>query len=389
MGDLFSRVVPHLCPWVPLKEYLSMASSSRACFHHALPPLKHRAFLAVIRAQMRSQGAPLPLPAVADAVVRCQGLGLPPGVSARGMSHRALLYLRSSLRAQALNAWRGAGELLLARLGDRLKVLEQVQGEEKGEGKGKEKRRGRFKREDGQEDHPAEGSEWPFEAAVWSSRITTAEMRMALTLGDSWSPAPAPVEEEGKGEGADVMAGDPWWEKVMRGLAREAGVVDFDDGALHLLLQEWDKGLRAAVSGRRNPGSLNPAVEAAPLVGEEDEEAWPEPDDRGPPGSPRVWASDLRMALLFPKGKAPWPVAAGMYSPPNPPWPEVTWLVRAAMRDARTSYGWDAFVPSVGFMRLATQVGVTDQRSTAQLLADQSTPWVPPLRCRKTLWRAC
>jgi hypothetical protein len=269
-GDLFSRVLPHLCPWLPLKEYLGLASSSRACFHHALAPLKHRAFLAVVQAQMRSRVAPSPLPPLTDAVVRCQGQGLPPGAAARGMSRRALLYLRAHLRAQALRAWRAAGELLLARVGDRLKALEQVKGEEKGNGKGKKK--GRVKSEDGEEDHPAEGNEWPLEASVWSSRITTADMRMALTLGEYWRSAPAPVEEEGDQKGADVMAGDPWWEGVMKGLAREAGVVDFDDGALHLLLQEWDKGLRAAVTGRRTAGTLNPAVEGAPLVGEEDEE---------------------------------------------------------------------------------------------------------------------
>jgi hypothetical protein len=319
MGNLFSRVLPQLCPWLPLKEYLGMASSSRACFHHALAPLKHRAFLAVVQAQMRLQGAPLPLPLLADAVVRCQGQCLPPGAAAGGMSRRALLYLRAHLRAQAINAWQAAGELLLARVGDRLKALEQGEGEEKGWSGHEEK---------GGEDHPEGGGKWPLEAAVWSSRITTADMRMVLTLGDSWRSAPALVKEEGKGEGADVMAGDPCWESVMRGLAREAGVVDFDDGALHLLLQEWDKALRAAVTGRQTTGTLNPAVEAASVV-EEEEEAWMEPElEREPPGPPRVWASDLRMALLAPGGRAPWPVGAGVYSPPNRPLTEVTQYVR-------------------------------------------------------------
>jgi hypothetical protein len=316
-------VLPHLCRWLPLKEYLGMASSSRACFHHALPPLKHRAFLAVVRAQMRLQVAPLPLLPLADAVVRCQGQCLPPGVSARGMSRRALLYLRANLRAQAVRAWRAAGELLLARVGDRLKTLEQGQGEG--------------------------GSEWPLEAAVWSSRITTEDVRLALTVGDYWGPAPV---EEGKGQAAGVMAGDPWWESVMKGLAREAGVVDFDDGALHLLLQEWDKGLRAAVSGRRTPGPLNAAVEAAPVVEKDKAPMW-DPNDDDPP---RQRASCLRMALLMPFGDVPWPMMAGIYSAPNPPWPEVTQIVRDAMLDDRQEWKCQDLQPSVGFMRRTTQV---------------------------------
>jgi hypothetical protein len=84
------------------------------------------------------------------------------------------------------------------------------------------------------------------------------------------------------------------------------------------------------------------------------------------------------MALLAPDGRAPWPVKAGMYSPPNPPWPEVTQFVRGTMGEERTSYGPDASVPSVGFMRLATQVGVMIHGPVAWLLTDEPTPWGPP-----------
>jgi hypothetical protein len=126
---------PYPAPPLPvasLEAYLSLASVSRSCLHHALDPLKHRAFLAVLKAQQHDLSLPFPLPRVAQALAPL----LPPGVA--GLSRGALICLRDTLRLQAVTAWRVAGEMLLARVGDRLAAL------------------------------PDEG-EWPVEAAVWSS----------------------------------------------------------------------------------------------------------------------------------------------------------------------------------------------------------------------------
>jgi hypothetical protein len=129
-----------------------------------------------------------------------------------------------------------------------------------GKGKGRKDEKGKGKgraREGGEEEEEEEEREWPVEAAEWSSRTTTADVRTALTLADHWETT---AVEGGQSpmvvEGGAVVAGDPWWESVVKGLAREAGVVDFDDGALHLLLQEWDKCLRAAAGGP--PGTRSP-----------------------------------------------------------------------------------------------------------------------------------
>jgi hypothetical protein len=326
---LFPRVLPHLCSWLPREDYLYMASRSRACSQHALAPLKHQAFLAVVKAQRASRGVSFPLTRLAEALAPL----LPPGVS--GLSHRALLYLRGAMRLQAIAAWRAAGQLLLARVGDRLKARD-------------------------------EAAEWPVEASVWSSRITTGDVRMALTIADHWGAGgPSRVAHAPVG----VVLGDPWWESLMKGLAREAGVVDFDNGALYLLLEEWERGLRAAAGGTRRPdlADLGPVVEV-----EKDEGPYWKSDDeftqsgggwRGPPQEREpettIWASDLRMALLLPNLHLPWPVLAGVYSPPNPPWPEVNSMVGDMTGSLRRLFGdYHHNLPSVPVMQLATQVGV-------------------------------
>jgi hypothetical protein len=96
---------------MPLKEYRGVASASRACSQHSLAPLKHKAFLAVVRAQKSSVGTPFPLQQLSDAVARV----LPAGMS--GLSRRALHFLRANLRVQAVAVWRG---------GDRLSALTGV-----------------------------------------------------------------------------------------------------------------------------------------------------------------------------------------------------------------------------------------------------------------------
>jgi hypothetical protein len=372
--ELFPRVLPHLCSWMPRKEYLGTASASRACFHHSLAPLKHKAFLAVVKAQRSYGGRPFPLQRLADAVARV----LPPGSG--GLSGRALLYLRTNLRAQAVSAWWAAGMLLLTRVGERVEAvavaggkgkdkrgMDGYQGEaghegETGgqagggeEGKGQDKEAGD---EDKKEEEEAEEREWPVEAAPWSSRITTADMRMALTLADHWeTTTPMVVAGEEPGRGGAVMVGDPFWESVVKGLAREAGVVDFDDGALHLLLHQWDKCLRAAAAGRRDPGDTIPAVRAAPVMEQDPGPALALGWVKRPPGQQvpvEFWASDLRVTLLASKRvHNPWPTAAELYSPRDPPWPEFEPLVVGIFE------GWaQKSNPSVQMMQLATQVGI-------------------------------
>jgi hypothetical protein len=55
------------------------------------------------------------------------------------------------------------------------------------------------------------------------------------------------------------------------------------------------------------------------------------------------------------------------------------------MTRERSSCGWEGSVPSVGFMRLATQVGVMDQGPVARLLADERAVWVPPRQVSEDL----
>jgi hypothetical protein len=292
-----------------------VASVSRSCFMHALDPLKHKAFLAVVRAQKRDDDTtpfPLarvheksdwslqfPLPRVAEALAG-QGLSL---------SREALVCLRDALRRQAVTAWRVAGQMLLARVGHRLEALAVPDDE---------------------------GGEWPVEAAVWSSRITTGDVRMALTLAQHWETPKVEVgEKEGKPEGG-MLADDPWWRALMKGLAREAGVVDFDDGALRLMLQEWERGLGAvAATGAKQgqgPGPSQPTAETAAALEEEEDE-------------------------LTPRCLTAWPMWEGIYTPPSPPWPEVKPMVTYALEKTRCRY-CDYDKPSaVRFMRCLSQVG--------------------------------
>jgi hypothetical protein len=121
-----------------------------------------------------------------------------------------------------------------------------------------------------------------------------------------------------------------------------------------------------ARGGRRTPGDAIPAVTAAPVVEEDPASLWC--DGKEVEGfAPDVWASDLRMALLAWRCKDPWPwpFAAGLYSPRDPPWPEVDptvgKLIDSELSDIDFVYGGkckaDTDAPSISFMRRATQVG--------------------------------
>jgi hypothetical protein len=177
----------------------------------------------------------------------------------------------------------------------------------------------------------------------------------------------------GKGGG---LADDPWWRALMKGLAREAGVVDFDDGALRLMLHEWETALgAAAAAGPSDP----PAKDPLPLPMFEEDEG-PEWDCR--PGEefdglgfdhdrgPLITTSDLRAALLGPKCSRAWPMAAGIYKPPSAPWPDVNPMVAYALeadRVNRCDFG-EGF--TVQYMQMLTQV--RGARAHGVLVCDRS-----------------